>query len=125
MPAAVPAGLADWKDFAVLFCLALVLLGAAALAVSAQSFTLVSGKVLEIGTGVIDGSDGTETSTKTITMLISNDDRVFRIESGSVVKYAISDEDAETARVGYDVRVFVSAYSNKVRLVSFADRSYL
>jgi hypothetical protein len=58
-------------------------------------------------------------------MLISNDDRVFRIESGSVVKYAISDEDAETARVGYDVRVFVSAYSNKVRLVSFADRSYL
>lgn len=117
--------MADWKDFAALFCLALVLLGAAALAVSAQSFTLVSGRILEIGTGVIDDNDGAPTSTKTITMLISNDDRVFRIESGSVVKYAISDKDAETARVGYDVRVFVSAYSNKVKLLSFADGSYL
>jgi hypothetical protein len=117
--------LADWKDFTTLFCLTLVLLGAAVLATSARTFTLVNGRILEIGTGVIDDSDGVPTSTKTITMLISNDDRVFRIESGSVVKYAISDEDAETARVGYDVRVLVSAYSNKVKLISFADGSYL
>jgi hypothetical protein len=117
--------LADWKDFTALFCLTLVLLGVAVLATSARTFTLVSGRILEIGTGVIDDSDGVPTSTKTITMLISNDDRVFRIESGSVVKYAISDQDAETARVGYDVRVLVSTYSNKVKLVSFADGSYL
>jgi hypothetical protein len=117
--------LADWKDFTALFCLTLVLLGVAVLATSARTFTLVSGRILEIGTGIIDDSDGVPTSTKTITMLISNDDRVFRIESGSVVKYAISDQDAETARVGYDVRVLVSTYSNKVKLVSFADGSYL
>lgn len=102
-----------------------MLLGVAVLATSARTFTLVSGRILEIGTGIIDDSDGVPTSTKTITMLISNDDRVFRIESGSVVKYAISDQDAETARVGYDVRVLVSTYSNKVKLVSFADGSYL
>lgn len=101
------------------------MLGAAALVVSAQSFTLVSGRILEIGAGVIDDDDGVPTSTKTITMLIRNDDRVFRIESGSVVKYAISDEDAETARVGYEVKVLVSVYSDKVKLVSFADASYL
>ncbi len=108
-----------------MFCLALVLLGVAALAASARTFTLVSGRILEIGTGVIDDSDGVPTSTKTITMLINNDDRVFRIESGTVVKYAISDQGAETARVGDDVRVLVSAHSNKVKLVSFADGSYL
>lgn len=115
----------DWKDFAALFCLALVLLGAAALAVSAQSFTLVSGKILEIGSGVLEDEEGASTPTRTITVLIMNDDRVFRIKSGSVVKYAISDEDAETASVGNDVNVLVSVYSNRVRIISLTDTSHL
>jgi hypothetical protein len=55
--------LADWKDLTVLLCMTLVVLGAIALAVSAQSFSIVRGKVVEKGIGLVQ-HEGTPRLTK-------------------------------------------------------------
>lgn len=116
--------MADWKDATVVLCLALVVIGAAAVGTAGQNFTIVRGKVLEKGIAVLD--DGRESHpTKTVSVLIENDDRVYNIKRGTVVKYAISDGDSNLVEIGSDVSLLVSSYSNKVRLIGAAGSSRL
>ena len=98
------------------------MLGAGSLTVFAQTVVIVSGKILEVGVAEMDGSTHT---TRTLTVLIDNDDRVFRIKSGTAVKYAISDSDAELAEVGSRVQLLVSYYSTKARVLSLSPGSTL
>jgi hypothetical protein len=114
---------ADWKDLAVVLCVALVVLGAGALAIAAQMSTIVKGRVVEKGTASFDLDSGEQYSTKTISVLIENDDRVFRIESGTVVEYAVSDDDALLVQVGSEVELFVSSHSRVARVIDLAGAS--
>jgi hypothetical protein len=109
----------DWKDFAVVLCALLVVLGASALAVAAQTFTIVRGKVLEKGTASLGLPDGSSYTTQTISVEIENDDRVFRIEKGTVVKYAVSEGDAQLVNVGSEVELLLSSYSSVARVVAY------
>lgn len=109
----------DWKDFAVVLCALLVVLGAGALAVAAQTFTIVRGKVLEKGTASLDLPDGGSYTTKTISVQIENDDRVFRIEKGMVLKYAVSEGDALLVDVGSEVELLLSSHSSVARVVAY------
>ncbi len=111
-------GVPDWKDFAAILCALLIVIGAVALAVAAQTFTIVRGKVLEKGVAELDLGDGKPYSVQTLSVLIENDDRVFKIEDGTVVKYAISDGDAQLIYVGSDVELLISSYSSVARLIS-------
>jgi len=112
----------DWRDLAVALCLVLVVIGALALAAAAQTFTIVKGKVLEKGTAAQDfGSKSLPTWT--ISVLIENDDRVFRIERGSIVKYAVSGGDAGRIDVGSEVELLISSYNSKARLISMSGTS--
>jgi hypothetical protein len=106
----------DWKDFATVLCLVLVVLGAMALAVAAQTFTIIKGKVLEKAT-TARSFDNKSSPTQTISVLIENDDRVFRILRGSVIKYSISDADAGRIDVGSTVELLISAHNSKARLI--------
>jgi hypothetical protein len=59
--------------------------------------------VLERGVAILDREgDDRSYPTKTISVLIENDNRVFRIERGVVVKYvyALSDSEFELVDVG-------------------------
>lgn len=115
----------DWKDFAVVLCVLLVVLGAGALAVAAQTFTIVRGKVLEKGTASLDLPDGSSYSTQTVSVRIENDDRVFRIERGTVVKYAVSDGDAQLVDVGSEVELLISSHSSVARVIGLDGSSPL
>lgn len=117
--------MADWKDFAVVLCALLVVLGAAALAAAAQTFTIVRGKVLEKGVATLELENGIPYSTPTISVLLENDDRVFRIERGTVVKYAVSDGDAQLVEVGSQVELLVSSHSSVARLIALDGSSHL
>jgi hypothetical protein len=112
----------DWRDLAIVLCLSLVVLGAFALAFAAQTFTIIKGKVLEKGTAA-QGFGSKSLPTQTISVLIENDDRVFRIEHGSVVKYAISDGDAGRIFVGSEVELLISSHNSKARLISLTGTS--
>ena len=107
----------DWKDFAVVLCLFLVIVGAGALAVAAHTFSIIKGRVLEEGRAVLDRGDRSY-PTRTISVLIENDDRVFQIKRGTVVEYAISDGDAELVGVGSEVELLVSFYSGRAKVIS-------
>ena len=107
----------DWKDLTVVLCAMLVVVGSGALAVAAQTFTIVTGKVLEKGIGSLDSGPGSSYSTQTISVLIENDDRVYRIERGTVVKYAVSDGDALLVDVGSEVELLISSYSSLARVI--------
>ena len=107
----------DWKDFTVVLCAMLVVVGSAALAIAAQTFTIVRGKVLEKGIGSLDSGAAGSYSTQTISVLIENDDRVYRIERGTVVKYAVSDGDALLVDVGSEVELLISSYSSLARVI--------
>jgi hypothetical protein len=111
----------DWKDFAAIFCASLVVIGAAALADAAQTFTIIRGKVLEKGVATIELGDGSSYSTPTVSVLLENDDRVFRIERGTVVEYAVSEIDAQRVKVGSSVEMLVSTHSHLARVVSIQD----
>jgi hypothetical protein len=115
----------DWKDFAVVLCVLLVVLGAVALAVAAQTFVIVAGKVLEKSSATVNLPDGSSHTTQTISVLIENDDRVFRIERGTVVKYAISDGDAQLLDVGSEVELLISTHSRVARVISHTGSSPL
>jgi hypothetical protein len=115
----------DWKDLAVILCVLLIVVGAGALAVAAQTFTIVRGKVMEKGAASYDLGDGRSYFTETLSVLIENDDRVFRIERGTVVKYAVSDSDAQRVDVGSNVELLVSSYSNVARVIGLEGSSPL
>lgn len=78
---------------------------------------IVSGDVVSIGAGFIDSGDG-KIPTKTVTIIIDNADRVFRIQAGTAVEYAISDEDAALLQVGTKISLLVSSNQNRARVVS-------
>jgi hypothetical protein len=107
----------DWKDFTVVFCALLVVVGAGALASAAQGFTIIRGKVLEKGIATLDLGDGMSYTTPTISVLLENDDRVFRIERGTVVKYAVSEVDAQKVDVGLSVELLVSSHNHLARVI--------
>lgn len=115
----------DWKDFAVLLCVLLVILGAGALAVAAQTFTIIKGKVLEKGSATANQPDGSSYSMQTIAVLLENDDRVFGISRGTVVKYAVSDNDAQLLDVGFEVELLISTHSAVARVLSYGGSSPL
>ena len=108
--------MADWRDFTVLFCMTLVVLGAVSLAFSAQTFSIVRGKVVEKGVGVLE-FDGKPRLTNTISVLIENDDRVFDIKRGTVVKYPVTEQDVQAVDIGSDVELFVSAFKSTARVL--------
>jgi hypothetical protein len=109
---------ADWKDLAVVLSALLLVLGSVALAAAAQMFTIVGGKVIEKGVVTLELENGMSYSTPTISVLLENDDRVFRIEGGTVVEYAVTDSDAQLVEVGSQVKLLVSSYSNVTRLIA-------
>ena len=111
----------DWRDFASLFCLALTILGVAALVTAAQNFVIVRGRVTSTGLAVIDGEDG-RVPTRTVTVVIENSDRVFHIERGTAVEYAVSDKDAGMLEVGSVVQLMISSYQVKARLLNVQER---
>ena len=113
----------DWKDFAAIFCVILIVIGAGALIAASQTFTIVRGKVLEKSLAKLDNSDGKYYSAQTLSVLIENDDRVFRIERGTVVKYAISDGDAEHVNVGSNVKLLVTSYNSVARVIGLEGSS--
>lgn len=115
----------DWKDFAAVMCALLVVVGAGALASAAQTFTIVRGKVLEKDVATVDLEDGGSYTTPAISVLLENDDRVFRIERGTVVKYAVSESDAQRVDVGSNVEMLVSNHSNLARVVGLEGSSAL
>ena len=109
--------MADWKDFAVVLCALLVVVGAGALASAAHNFTIVKGKVLEKGVATIDLGGGASYVTPTVSVLLESDDRVFRIERGTVVEYAVSEGDASLVDVGSDVEMAVSSHNPLARVI--------
>ncbi|MEW5840046.1 hypothetical protein [Nitrososphaera sp.] len=108
--------MADWRDLTVVLCMALVVLGAVALAVTARSFSLVTGKVVEKGVGVLQ-FEGRPRLTNTVTVLITSEDRVFGIGRGTVVQYPVTEADARALAVGSDIKFMVSSYSQTVRII--------
>lgn len=111
------AVVADWKDFMIVLCVILIVIGAATLSVAAQSFTMIKGKVLEKGAALVN-LNGNLFPTKTVSVLLENNDRVFRIKHGSVVKYAISDSDAKLVDIGSEVELLISSHNSKARVIS-------
>jgi hypothetical protein len=107
---------ADWKDLTVVMCLALIVLGSVALANSAQSFSIVRGKVVEKGVGVLQ-YEGKPKLTNTMSVIIENDDRVFDIRRGTVVQYPIAERDLDAVQVGSEVEFLVSSYKATVRIL--------
>jgi len=116
--------LVDWKDFLSLFCLAMTVLAVAALVTAAQNFVIVRGRVVSTGAAVIDGEDG-RIPTRTVTVVIENSDRVFRIQRGTAVEYAVSDEDAALVEIGSEVELMISSHQVKARVLSVEGRSGL
>jgi len=115
--AGIPAPVPDWKDMTVVLCAGLVVLGAVALAASAQTFSIVKGQIVEKGVGVL-GLGQKRTLTNTISVLIEDDDRVFDIKHGTVVKYPVSESDARALQIGSRVELFISSYGSAVRILS-------
>ena len=107
----------DWKDFAVVFCAVLVLMGAAALVVASQTFTLVRGKVLEKGVATVDPRDSKPYTVSTLSVLLQNEDRVFQIERGTVVKYAVSEGDSAHVDIGSNVELMITSHDSLARVV--------
>jgi hypothetical protein len=110
-----------WTDFASLFCLALTLLAVAALVTASQNFVIVRGKVVSTGSALVDSEAG-KVPTRTVTIIIENDDRVFRIKSGTAVEYAVSDSDAALVRTGEQVELMLSSHQSKARVVNVEGR---
>lgn len=108
-----------------MLCAALVVLGAGALAVAGQTSTIVKGKVLEKGVASLDSGPGSPHPVQTISVLIENDDRVFRIDRGTVAKYAVSDADALLVNVGSNVELLITSYSRLARVTSIGGTSVL
>jgi hypothetical protein len=108
--------MATWVDFAALLCLALTVLGVAALSVAASTFAIVKGKVIDIGTAFIDSGEG-RTQTMTVTILLENPDRVYRIDRGTAVEYAISDDDARLVQVGSELTLKISLHERKATVI--------
>jgi len=87
------------------------------MATSAQSFALVKGQVLEKGIGLLKIGDKKRLA-NTISVLIEDNDRVFDIKRGTVVKYPVSERDANDLKVGSTVVMFVSSYGSYVQILS-------
>ena len=107
----------DWKDVVVLLSVALLVLGAVALAVSAQTFSVMRGKIVEKGVGVLEFG-GKPRLTNTISVLIENDDRVFGIKRGTVVQYPVTERDVQAAEVGKEVEFLVTAHTATVKIIN-------
>lgn len=106
----------DWQDLILIICAMLIVIGAIALSNAAQSFTIIRGKVLEKGNAAVDHNCN-PFPTQTVSVLLESNDRVFRIERGTVVKYAISDTDAKLVDVGAEVELFISSYDGHARML--------
>lgn len=107
---------ADWRDLTVLVCIVLVVLGAVSLSATAQTFSIVKGKVVEKGIGVLQ-FEGKPRLTNTISVLIENDDRVFDIRRGTIVKYPVTEQDIQAVEIGSEVELFVSAFKTTARVL--------
>ncbi|MEO9362941.1 MAG: hypothetical protein ABI348_03475 [Nitrososphaera sp.] len=107
----------DWKDLTVVLCAGFIVLGAVALAASAQTFSIVKGQIVEKGVGVL-GLGQKRTLTNTISVLIEDDDRVFDVKRGTVVKYPVSESDVQSLQIGSRVELFISSYSSAVQILS-------
>jgi hypothetical protein len=94
----------------------LVVLGAVSLSLSAQTFSIVKGRVVEKGVGVIE-SGGRAVVINTISVLIENDDRVFDIKRGTVVKYPVNEKDVQAVEIGSEVELFISSFKSTARLL--------
>ena len=106
--------LASWRDFTVLLCISLTLLGVAAMSTSASSFVIVKGIVTAVGSANLDEVG----RTATVTVVIQDPDRVFRIERGSAVEYAVSDDDAAKISVGSEILLLVSSHHSRAKLIN-------
>ena len=114
----------SWTDFASLLCLALIILAVAAVVTASQNFVIVRGRVVGNGSAFIV-SGGEKVPTKTVTVIIENTDRVFRIQPGTAVEYAVSEKDAELAEIGSEVELFITRHQSQVKVVSVEGRPRL
>lgn len=96
--------------------MSLVVLGAISLSFTAQTFSIVKGRVVEKGLGVIE-SGGESIPTNTISVLIENDDRVFDIKRGTVVKYPVTEQDVQAVKIGSEVELFVSSFKATAKVL--------
>ncbi|HVX03327.1 MAG TPA: hypothetical protein VHA09_09255 [Nitrososphaera sp.] len=106
----------DWRDATIVLCAGLIVLGAIALAVSAKTFTVLKGQVVEKGVGVLEFG-GKQRLTNTISVLIDGDDRVFDIKRGTVVKYPVAEDDMQNLKIGSRVEMFISSYNPAVHIL--------
>ncbi len=96
--------------------MSLVVLGAISLSLTAKTFSIVKGRVIEKGIGVIE-SDGEQVLTNTISILIENDDRVFDIKRGTIVKYPVTEQDVQAVDIGSEVELFISSFKAMARVL--------
>jgi hypothetical protein len=92
------------------------MLGAAALITAGQNFVIVRGRVVNVGEAIVE-YEGEKVPTKTVSVIIENNDRVFRIERGTTVEYAVSDSDAGLVQVGAHVELLVSSHDRWAKVV--------
>jgi len=89
----------------------------ASLVTAAQNFVIVKGKVVSTGAALID-SDGGNFETRTVTVIIENNDRVFRIQRGTAVEYAVSDNDAARVETGSEIELLISSHKSQARILN-------
>ena len=87
---------------------------------AAQNFVIVRGKVVNTGSAFIE-TDGQREPTRTVTVIIENADRVFRIKAGTTVEYAISDRDATMIQIGSDIELLISLHHSRARLLAISE----
>jgi len=80
---------------------------------AALSFVIVRGIVTAVGSANLDEVG----RTATVTVIIQDPDRVFRIERGSEVEYAVSDDDAGEISVGSEILLLVSSHHSRAKLI--------
>lgn len=105
-----------WTNIAVILCTVLIVIGAASLVTAAESFTIIKGRVPDKGKGYLK-VEGKPLSVHTVSVLLENKDRVFRIEQGTIVTYAISDRDWKSLKLGSKVELFISAYNKDAKII--------
>ena len=96
------------------------MLAVAAIVTAAQNFVIVRGTVVNKGSAFID-TDGHRESTRTVTLVIENADRVYRIRAGTAVEYAISDTDAKVVQIGSHIELLISLHNSRARVLAFSE----
>lgn len=108
----------DWKDLTVIACTALILLGAVALTAAAHSFAIVEGNVLKKQITLSNDSNKPPHTIAMVLIHIGNNDRVYNVRGGSIVQYALSENDYDKIKTGDRVKILVLASNEKIKVLN-------